>query len=98
MSKFSKGDLVYIPSDTTIFKWSDDSNIPVGPTKTLKKPKRALFLSDVSDYYSRVIFDAETWTLKETDIFELKSLPMIKGEQDLSSSRLMLEKGEEDGG
>tara|TARA_R110000824_G_scaffold294850_1_gene483247 strand:+ start:271 stop:576 length:306 start_codon:yes stop_codon:yes gene_type:complete len=98
MSKFNKGDLIYIPAETTIFKWSDDSNIPVGPTKTLSKPKRALFINDVSDYYSRVIFDAETWTLKETDIFELKSLPMIKGEQDLSSSRLILEKGVQDGG
>jgi hypothetical protein len=98
MSKFNKGDLIYIPAETTIFKWSDDSNIPVGPTKTLDKPRRGLFMKDVSDYYSRVIFDAETWTLKEADIFELKSLPMIKGEQDLSSSRLMLEKGEEDGG
>ena len=98
MSKFNKGDLIYIPAETTIFKWSDDENIPVGPTKILNKPRRGLFLCDVSDYYSRVIFDAETWTLKETDIFELKSLPMIKGEQDLSSSRLMLEKGEENGG
>jgi hypothetical protein len=98
VSKFNRGDLVYISSDTTIFKWSDNESIPVGPTKTLKRPKRALFINDVSDYYSRVIFDTETWTLKETDIFELKSLPMIKGEQDLSSSRLMLEKGEEDGG
>jgi len=99
MSKFKKGDLIYIPADTTIFKWSDDSNIPVGPTKTLKRPKRALFLGEVSDYYSRVIFDAEAWTLKKTDIFELKSLPMIKGDQCLKSSRLMLEEeGEEDGG
>ena len=98
MSNFRKGDLIYVPADTTIFKWSEDSNIPVGPTRTLDMPKRGLFISDVSDYYSRVIFDAETWTLKETDIFELKSLPMIKGEQDLSSSRLMLEKGGEDGG
>ena len=98
MSKFNKGDLIYIPAETTIFKWSDNENIPVGPTKMLKKPKRALFLNEVSDYYSRVIFDAETWTLKETDIFELKSLPMIKGDQCLKSSRLMLEKGEEDGG
>ena len=98
MSNHSKGDLIYIPAGTTIFKWSDDSNIPVGPTKMLKRPKRALFLSNVSDYYSRVIFDAETWTLKEADIFELKSLPMIKGDQCLKSSRLMLEKGEEDGG
>ena len=98
MSKFSKGDLIYIPAETTIFKWSDNENIPVGPTKMLKKPKRALFLNEVSDYYSRVIFDAETWTLKETDIFELKSLPMIKGDQCLKSSRLMLEEeGEEDG-
>ena len=38
----------------------------------LKGPKRALFVNDVSDYYSRVIFDGEPWTLKETDIFELK--------------------------
>ena len=98
MSKFKKGDLIYIPADTTIFKWSDDSNIPVGPTKTLKRHKRALFLGEVSDYYSRVIFDAEAWTLKKTDIFELKSLPMIKGDQCLKSSRLMLEEeGEEDG-
>jgi len=37
-------------------------------------------------------------TKKETDIFELKSLPMIKGDQCLKSSRLMLEEGEEDGG
>jgi hypothetical protein len=36
--------------------------------------------------------------VKKTDIWELNSLPMIKGEQDLSSSRLMLEKGEENGG
>ena len=72
MSNYNKGDLIYIPADTTIFKWSDDSNVPVGPTKILEKPKRALFINDVSDYYSRVIFDAETWTLKETDIFELK--------------------------
>jgi len=43
MSKFNKGDLIYIPSDTTIFKWSDNENIPVGPTKTLKRPKRACF-------------------------------------------------------
>ena len=99
MSKFNKGDLIYIPSDTTIFKWSDNENIPVGPTKTLKRHKRALFLGEVSDYYSRVIFDAEAWTLKKTDIFELKSLPMIKGDQCLKSSRLMLEEeGEEDGG
>ena len=98
MSKFNKGDLIYIPAETTIFKWSDDENIPVGPTKILNKPRRGLFLGAVSDYYSRVIFDAETWTLKETDIFELKSLPMIKGEQDLSSSRLILEKGVQDGG
>ena len=99
MNKFRKGDLVYIPADTTIFKWSANENIPVGPTKTLKRHKRALFLGEVSDYYSRVIFDAETWTLKETDIFELKSLPMIKGDQCLKSSRLMLEEeGEEDGG
>ena len=99
MSKFNKGDLIYIPADTTIFKWSEDSNVPVGPTKTLKRPKRGLFLNDVSDYYSRVIFDAETWTLKKTDIFDLKgALPMIKGEQCLNSSRLILEKGEQDGG
>jgi hypothetical protein len=26
MSKFNKGDLIYIPSGATIFKWSDDSN------------------------------------------------------------------------
>ena len=76
MSNHNKGDLIYIPADTTIFKWSEDSNIPVGPTKTLGEPKRGLFISDVSDYYSRVIFDGESWTLKETDIFELK------GEQD----------------
>lgn len=72
MSNHNKGDLIYIPAGTTIFKWSDDSNIPVGPTKTLDKPKRGLFISDVSDYYSRVIFNGEPWTLKETDIFELK--------------------------
>ena len=72
MSNHNKGDLIYIPADTTIFKWSEDSNIPVGPTKTLGEPKRGLFISDVSDYYSRVIFDGESWTLKETDIFELK--------------------------
>ena len=98
MSKFSKGDLIYIPADTTIFKWSEDSNVPVGPTMTLKKPKRALFINDVSDFYSRVIFDAETWTLKEADIFELKSLPMIRGEQCLKSSKAILEEGGEDGG
>ena len=72
MSKFNRGDLVYISSDTTIFKWSDNESVPVGPTKMLKGPKRALFVNDVSDYYSRVIFDGEPWTLKETDIFELK--------------------------
>ena len=98
MSNHNKGDLIYIPADTTIFKWSEDSNVPVGPTMTLNKPKRALFINDVSDFYSRVIFDAETWTLKEADIFELKSLPMIKGEQCLKSSRIILEEGGEDGG
>jgi hypothetical protein len=96
MSEFKKGDLIYIPSVTIIFKWSDDENIPVGPTKTLKSPKRALFLKDVSDYYSQVIFDAERWTVKKTDIWELNSLPMIKGDQDLGSSRIMIKelKGE----
>jgi hypothetical protein len=55
-----------------------------------------LFLKDVSDYYSQVIFDAERWTVKKTDIWELNSLPMIKGDQDLGSSRIMIKelKGE----
>ena len=76
MSKFNKGDLIYIPSGATIFKWSDDSNTPVGPTKTLDKPERGLFVNDVSDFYSRVIVGGSAWTLKESDIYELK------GEQD----------------
>jgi hypothetical protein len=72
MSKFRKGDLIYIPSGATIFKWSDDSSTPVGPTKTLNKPERGLFVNDVSDFYSRVIVEGSAWTLKESDIYELK--------------------------
>tara|TARA_R110000824_G_scaffold80323_1_gene202001 strand:- start:1182 stop:1427 length:246 start_codon:yes stop_codon:yes gene_type:complete len=72
MSKFNKGDLIYIPSGATIFKWSDDNNVPAGPTKTLGEPARGLFVSNVSDFYSRVFVDGSAWTLKESDIYELK--------------------------
>jgi hypothetical protein len=95
MHKFKKGDRVYIPPDTSIFECSDDKTVPVGPPKTSNKPIRALFLNEVSELYVQVIFDAQIWMLKRTSIWELKSLPMIKGDQCLNSSRLLLERLED---
>ena len=66
MNKIECGELVYIPSQTTLFRLDDDENVKA--YKILSHPVNLLVTRKHSDNLIGVHYQGKTWLLKEKDI------------------------------
>tara|TARA_Y100000034_G_C6529091_1_gene227943 strand:- start:25 stop:276 length:252 start_codon:yes stop_codon:yes gene_type:complete len=77
MKKLKKGDLVYLPSEVTLFKFSESNRwgeIPfVNKTLQTPKPMTTAFIGLNEGFRKeglcRVLYDGEIWSVEANDIF-----------------------------
>jgi len=71
-----KGDLVYVPSETSIYKLASDQRLGkiVRCTSKLQEPKSFLLLEVGSErYYLKILVDGEEWYVKAEDAKKIEN-------------------------
>ena len=74
IKQFQKGDLVYIPSEVTLYQFDENAGIEdrtVIRYKKTKTPTPALMTGINKSGYCQVLYDGEQWSAMERDLFEL---------------------------
>lgn len=73
MKKIKKGDLVYLPSEAMLVRFTDELSVPFPATaqyKTINKPAHVLVVEDVKrdEKYYRILHKGERWYVHEKDM------------------------------
>tara|TARA_R100001082_G_scaffold47288_1_gene25283 strand:- start:38 stop:292 length:255 start_codon:yes stop_codon:yes gene_type:complete len=66
-----RGDLVYIPSEVTLYRYDDNQGVLSDYIK-LKKPSSAVMLNDEYGTYS-VLFRGQTWFVSDKYVYPLNN-------------------------
>lgn len=69
MSRINTGDLIYIPSEVTIYQTSED--LCVNAHKRISKPVNALVTKVRSKSYE-IYFDSEYWLVDKMNVYSSK--------------------------
>jgi hypothetical protein len=77
--KLKKGDLVYLPSEVTLFKYDKGDrwgDIPfVNRVLKTSKPVTTAFVSRLNEYkvdnLCEILYDGEIWSVESKDIFSI---------------------------
>ena len=67
MKKLKRGDLVYLPSEITLFKFDEDAAF-ANKTTTTPKPMTTAFVSR-DDNLCEVLYNGEIWSVEANKIF-----------------------------
>ena len=67
MKKLKKGDLVYLPSEITLFKFDEGATF-ANRTTTTPKPMTTAFVSR-GDNLCEVLYNGEIWSVETNNIF-----------------------------
>jgi len=67
MKKLKKGDLIYLPSEVTLFKFGKDEAVANRITKT-PKPMTTALVSQ-ADNLCEVLYNGEIWSVEANSIF-----------------------------
>ena len=70
MSKYKKGDLVWVPSNITLIQLDDDEETVLSWIKT-SKPNNMLVLNEKTGPYYHVLFKGQKWSAREIDMYEV---------------------------
>ena len=68
--KLKIGDMVYIPSETYVYQWNQDSSTAQRYQK-LKKPKSLLVIGEDAGSYEILMFGA-SWHVSKKDVYEAR--------------------------
>jgi hypothetical protein len=70
MSKYKKGDLVWVPSNITLLQLDEKENTVLDWIKT-SKPNNMLVINEKSGPYYHVLFRGQKWSARENDMYEV---------------------------
>lgn len=70
MSKYKKGDLVWVPSNITLLQLDEEENTVLDWIKT-SKPNNMLVINEKSGPYYHVLFRGQKWSARENDMYEV---------------------------
>jgi len=70
-----KGDLVYIPSETSIYKLDVPGSVQatIKSTSTLQEPRSFLLLEAIGDHYLKILVDGDEWYVVARDARKIEN-------------------------
>mgnify|MGYP003132557508 FL=1 len=67
-----QGDLVFMPANTSLFKFRDTTIVKI--TKT-DKPAHVLLVQEADEKeWSTVLFEGESWSVEDRSIYKIRSM------------------------
>lgn len=68
MKKMNEGNLIYVPSDVTLFSLDNDG----APKKIMKLSKPAnLLITQINEHTYEVLYENEAWLVKKNKTYEV---------------------------
>ena len=66
-----RGDLVFVPADTSLFKFRDTTIVKI---KKTSKPAHVLLVQEANEKdWSTVLFEGENWSVDARSVYEIRS-------------------------